>query len=185
MKIVSSVKLIRNESKRKGELSLKLKRIIFVALVFITVFSFCGCQQNEQSNEISPDTKLQELKIGVDTLVPYFYTDENGNFAGIDAEIATEACRRAGYSPDFIKINWDNRDQYLQNGTVDCLWTAFIKDGKEDSYLWTDTYLQSNLRVIIGKNSPEKDIYTLGGARGNCCSFRIQSRRNSFGGSRN
>ena len=117
--------------------------------------------------------------------MPYFYTDENGNFAGIDAEIATEACRRAGYSPDFIKINWDNRDQYLQNGTVDCLWTAFIKDGKEDSYLWTDTYLQSNLRVIIGKNSPEKDIYTLGGARGNCCSFRIQSRRNSFGGSRN
>ena len=40
---------------------------------------------------------------------------------------------------------------------VDCIWSAFIKDGREDSYLWTETYMQSNLRILVDtKQDPDK-----------------------------
>ena len=146
---------------------LNRKKLVSAALVLIASFSLCACQQAETSaKEDTSVSKLPELKIGVDILKPFFYVDENGNYAGIDAEIATEACRRAGYEPDFIEISWNQRDEALQNETVDCLWSAFIKDGREDNYLWTDTYLQSNLRAIVDEKSPDQDLKTLHGSTG-------------------
>ena len=92
--------------------------------------------------------------------------DENGNYAGIDAEIAIEACRRAGYTPVFTNIPWSDRDTYLEDGTVDCLWTAFIKDGREEDYLWTDSYLDSDLRVIVDERAPDQSLKDFRGAGG-------------------
>lgn len=70
--------------------------------------------------ETASDSELPELKIGVNDLKPFFYTDENGSYAGIDADIATEACRRAGYKPDFVKISWADMESCLKDGSVDC-----------------------------------------------------------------
>ena len=146
---------------------MNFKRLIISFLLIFTISSlFCACQPSADSTELSADAELPVLRIGVDTLQPFFYIDENGNYAGIDAEIATEACRRAGYRPEFVKISWNNRDDYLERGAVDCLWSAFIKNGREDSYLWTDTYLQSNLRAIVDTKSPDQNISSLAGKAG-------------------
>lgn len=141
---------------------MKIRKFISIAvLLFATAFSLCACQQTEAPGKNTADADLPELNIGVDILKPFFYVDENGNYAGIDADIATEVCSRVGYQPNFVEIPWSDRDSYLQEGSVDCLWNAFIKDGREDSYLWTDTYLQSNLRAIVDSKSPDKDLDSL------------------------
>ena len=131
---------------------------VFLLMVLLTS-TLCACQQSNLQNETETeaDSDLPELKIGVDILRPFFYKDENGDYAGIDADLATEACKMAGYKPVFVNVAWDDRDSYLQNGNVDCLWSAFIKDGREDLYHWTDTYLQSNLRAIVDTKSPDKN----------------------------
>ena len=134
------------------------KFIVAVSIILIAVCILCACQSSDSQTETTADSALPELNIGVDNLEPFFYTDENGSYAGIDADIAIEACRRAGYTPHFIEIDWSNRDQYLQDGTIDCLWTAFIRNGREDLYHWTDTYLQSNMRVIVSIKSPDADM---------------------------
>ena len=54
----------------------------------------------------------------------------------------------------------------LQNGTVDCLWSAFIKNGREDDYRWTDAYLQSDLRAIVDVKSPDQDLNELNAGPG-------------------
>lgn len=90
-------------------------------MILIVVCCLCACQSSGSQKKVSDESVLPELKIGVDTLKPYFFTDENGNYAGIDAEIATEACHRAGYNPVFVEINWNKKDAYLKDGTVDCL----------------------------------------------------------------
>ena len=41
---------------------------------------------------------LPELVIGSDDYAPYFFCDENGEFAGIDVEIAREVCKIMGYT---------------------------------------------------------------------------------------
>lgn len=41
--------------------------------------------------------ELPEIVIGGSFYAPYFYRDVSGSYAGIDAELAAEACRRIGY----------------------------------------------------------------------------------------
>lgn len=131
------------------------KKLALVLLPLALVCLLCACRQSTPEEETAD---LPELTIGVDILEPFFYLDENGAYAGIDAEIATEACRRAGYTPRFLDIPWGARDAYLTDGTVDCLWTAFIQDGREDSYLWTDTYLNSELTAIVDQRCPDHTL---------------------------
>lgn len=140
----------------------KATKILAALLAVLCLLCACSAQPVPQEDAASqPD--LPELRIGVDTLNPFFFTDENGDPAGIDAEITAEACRRAGYTPVFVPIDWDRKDIYLQNERVDCLWSAFSENEREDDYLWTEPYLQSNLRVIVSAKSPDKDLASLNG----------------------
>lgn len=142
---------------------MKRKRFVSTILVLVTVVSLlCGCQNTNAQKETAVDDGFPELRIGVDDLRPFFYIDQNGDYAGIDAEIAIEACRRAGYRPNFVKIAWMDRESSLEEGTVDCIWNAFIKNGREDAYLWTETYMQSELRIIEDGRKPDKDIESIG-----------------------
>lgn len=142
------------------------KKISGAFLALAVGCMLCSCQQTEAKTESAADSGLPELKIGVDILKPFFYIDENGHYAGIDAEIAEEACRRAGYRPDFVEVSWSERDSDLQSGSIDCIWSAFIKNGREELYDWTDSYLQSNLRVIVDAKSPDRDMKSLNGPGG-------------------
>lgn len=132
------------------------------ALVLSTAVTgtLSACQQPGKS-EAAVEAEQPELKIGVDIIKPFFYKDENGEYTGIDAEIARAACDTAGYEPVFVEIPWDEKDTYLEKGTVDCLWNAFSEDGREDSYLWTVPYLESNLDVLVEENCPDQSLKKL------------------------
>lgn len=138
---------------------MKLKKMIAaVLLTAAAVCLMCSCEKNDLKANDEANAELPELRIGTDILEPFIYIDENGGYTGIDVDIAEEACRRAGYRPVFTRINWSARDEYLQNGSIDCLWGAFIKNGREDGYQLTDAYMQSNLRAIVNAGSPDKNI---------------------------
>lgn len=143
-----------------------MSRVLASILVVAAICALAACHAGPLSGDAEPAPDLPELKIGVSTLDPFFYVDENGDYRGIDAEIATEACRRAGYRPVFVEVSWADRDEFLQNGSVDCLWNAFIKTGREDDYRWTDAYMQTNLRAIVGAQCPDQDISDIGGRGG-------------------
>ena len=145
---------------------MKFKKFISAVFVLTMALALGACQQVKTSSKTMGSPELPELKIGVTMLNPFFYVDENGDYSGIDAEIAAEACSRAGYQPAFIEISWSDRDESLQDNNVDCLWSAFVKNGREDSYLWTDTYMQSNLRAITDLRSPDHDLSTIKGHGG-------------------
>ena len=109
---------------------------------------------------------LPKLKIGVDILEPFCYVDENGDYVGIDIAIAKKACEKAGYQPVFVEIPWDEKDTYLKEGKIDCLWGAFSIDGREDKYLWTDYYLESKLGAMAERRSPAKSLKDFKGPSG-------------------
>ena len=125
---------------------------LFVLILSI-ICSLCSCQAKKETESQSKE-KLPKIKIGVDLLKPFFYIEQNGDYKGIDAEIAVKACELAGYQPQSVSISWSDRDEYLEKGEVDCLWSAFCKDGREDKYLWTDTYLNSKLKAIVEEKCP-------------------------------
>ena len=84
------------------------------------------------------------------------------SYAGIDVEIAAEACRRIGYEPVFREIALDERFARLAAGDVDCLWCRLTMDGREDEFLWAGPYLYTQ-RVIA--DSGIRSIEGLAGQR--------------------
>lgn len=141
----------------------KKTSLLLAALTAAASISGCGASGQK---ETETEKILPELTIGVDLLEPFLYIGENGEYEGIDAEIAREACSRAGYEPVFVEIPWGERDSYLENESVDCLWTAFVMDGREDGYLWSESYLESDLAMLVDEKAPDESIDTFKGMGG-------------------
>ena len=80
--------------------------IALTVLMLALLPAACGTQEE-------PSGDLPELVIGSDDYRPYNYLDENGQAAGVDVALATEACRRMGYEPVFRQISWDEKDLLL------------------------------------------------------------------------
>ena len=148
--------------------------LLFFLLAGMCCFmAACSKQAVTEQSTAKKDTlkkverkSLPKLKIGVDILEPFCYIDENGDYKGIDIAIAKQACERAGYQPVFVEIPWDEKDTYLKEGKIDCLWGAFSIDGREDKYQWTDTYLESKLGAIVERRSPAKSLADFKGPSG-------------------
>ena len=90
---------------------------------------------------------------------------EDGEFAGVDGELAQEACRRIGYEPVFTQIVWEDKDEYLEEGSVDCLWGSFTMTGREEEYTWVGPYLNSRQVVVVHADSNIFQLSDLEGTR--------------------
>ena len=99
------------------------KSAIFLLALCIASVICCGCSQAGEDADDEKNTPV--VVVGSDEYEPFNYVDENGDFAGIDVELAQEACRRIGRTPAYQSIQWDKKDEYLADGTIDCVWSCF------------------------------------------------------------
>ena len=68
-------------------------------------------------------------------------------------ELAKEAFQRLGYQPKFENIVWEDKDELLAEGTIDCLWSCYSMNEREDKYQWAGPYLYSRQMVAVRKES--------------------------------
>ena len=139
-----------------------MKRFSLIFLCILLTFGLCACSTAGQKEEALP-----QLVIGGCTYEPYFYRDINGDYAGIDVELATEACRRIGVKPVFqeIPIPLEERFQSLSQGKVDCVWSALSMSGREDRYLWAGPYLYAQRVIVVPRDSAIRTLQDLVGKR--------------------
>jgi polar amino acid transport system substrate-binding protein len=143
-----------------------MKRFVSIGLLSLLciLLGFCGCSFTKNSAETEAD--LPELRIGIDAnYEPYSYIDENGSYAGLDIDLAVEACSRMGYSAKFVPIKWDDKNSYLENDSIDCIWSCFTMSGREEAYDWVGPYMYSRQVVVVRNDSP---ITTLSDLEGRC-----------------
>lgn len=148
----------------------RIKRAAIVSFVFILLVAACAAAltytvRNSSSSSNEVDEDLPVLKIGVTDNDPYVHVDATGDYAGIDIDIAREACKRAGLKPQFIEISWNDRDRLLKNGDIDCLWCDYSPCYREDKYYWTEPYLTVTVSVAAKKASGIKSLAHLDGSR--------------------
>lgn len=129
-------------------------RIIFLALLMFVLL--IGCRSSESR-------QLPKIVIGCDNYKPYSYSDEFGERTGIDTDIAREACKRMGYEPEFKTIDWNKREEYLENGDVDCLWSGCSMGEENEGYEWVGPYMYGRQVVAVLNDSPIKTISDLNG----------------------
>lgn len=82
----------------------RIKRAAIVSftlmiLVAVCVVALTHTVRSSSSPSNETDKDLPVLKIGVTDNDPFVYIDTTGDYAGIDIDIAREACRRAGIKP--------------------------------------------------------------------------------------
>lgn len=129
----------------------------FGVWLFLLVVTLCifGCGSDTENTAEKFDKKII---VGIDAYPPFSYIDENGESTGIDAELAREAFSRMGYQAEIVRINWEDKDELLAHGKIDCIWSCFSMNGRENKYLWAGPYIRS--RQVVAVN-PDSDIHSL------------------------
>lgn len=130
-------------------------------VMLVLAAGLCGCAG--QNNALPANAPT--VTIGIDPFEPYCYLDGNGQYAGIDVDLATEAFTRLGYNVKFQEINWPDKDDLLQDGTVDCVWACFSMNGREDLYQWSGPYMSSRQVVAVRADSNIHELADLAGKR--------------------
>ena len=137
----------------------KVPEFVFGVLLMAVVVLFvsAGCGMASKSAD-KGEKELPVITVGCDIYPPYTYTGSDGQPTGVDIEMAREAFGRLGYRPEFIYIDWEMKDTLLKEGKVDCVWSSFSMNGREDRYRWAGPYMMSRQVVAVRMDS---DIYTL------------------------
>ena len=133
---------------RKNNSHTYRKRICIMAVLLAGSLMLGGCGVKKEK---AADNELPEIVIGMDYFEPYSYQVSNGEYKGIDVELAKEAFQRLGYQPKFENIVWEDKDELLADGTIDCLWSSYSMNGREDKYQWAGPYLYSRQMVAVRK----------------------------------
>ena len=127
-----------------------MKRFLTVILVIVmTAAMLTGCQSAKKSDGGHTFT------VGFDaSFPPYGYQDENGNYVGIDLDLAEEVCSRRGWTLVKQPIDWDSKDMELNSGAIDCIWNGFtMSDDRKDKYEWSDPYVDNSQVVVVKADS--------------------------------
>lgn len=103
------------------------------------------------------------MKIGYDDYEPYSYYDENGQVTGVDIDLATEACNRMGYTPQFVEIQWERKNELLDSGEIDCIWSCYSMTGRLAEYQWAGPYMKSYQAAVVRSDSGISSIKQLKG----------------------
>ena len=84
--------------------------------------------------------------------------DEDGEYIGFDLELSETVCEMEGWELVKTPIDWNSKDFELNNGNIDCIWNGFTMNGREDDYTWSDSYVNNEQVMVVGKDSGIKKL---------------------------
>ncbi len=133
---------------------MKKKLTYFAATLALGAMLLAGCgKSNDNTFTVGFDAEYP----------PYGYMDENGEYTGFDLELAQAVCDLEGWELVKQPIVWDNKDNELNSGSIDCIWNGFTMDGREDDYAWSDPYVDNSQVIVVAADSGIQQLSDLSG----------------------
>jgi len=102
-----------------------MKKSIFIllAVVFtVSLMFFTSCGKKDAGT----------LTCGITEYEPMNFRDERGNWTGFDTELAMLVGEKLGMKVTFQEIDWGNKYQELQAGTINAIWNGFTANASEN-----------------------------------------------------
>lgn len=148
----------------------RIKRGAIVSFVLILFVAVCAgaltyTVRRSPSSSNEADKDLPVLKIGVTDNDPYVYVDTTGDYAGIDIDIAREACERAGLKSQFVDIDWNDRDRLLKTVISIACGVIIRLVIARTSITGPSPYLTLTVSVAAKKTSGIKSLAHLDGSK--------------------
>jgi len=99
-----------------------------------------------------------KMIIGIEgNIVPMTYYNEYGELTGFDYEFAKEACSRIGVDVEFRIIDWEKKENELNNYSIDCVWSSLtITEERLKKMNFSYVYLTNKQIVVIKKKDASK-----------------------------
>lgn len=127
------------------------------------VLAGCGGSGSADSSASSTSASTSgqlEPADGMDFIVgfdqeypPYGYVGDDGEYTGLDLDLASEVCSRNGWNFKAQPIDWDAKDAELNGGAITCIWNGFTMEGREDQYTFSDPYMLNEQVVVVKADS--------------------------------
>lgn len=140
------------------------------ALVAALALSACGAssaasdQGSAGSSSADAGGETATLTVGFDQAYPpYGYVGDDGEFTGLDLELAAEVAKRNDWELKLEPIDWDAKDTLLNSGAITCIWNGFTMEGREDDYTFSDPYMLNAQVVVVRADSGIESFEDLAG----------------------
>ena len=132
----------------------KYLALLLTMVMGVSVLTGCGGSEPAADDSAEKTT----FTVGFDAeYPPYGYRTEDGDYAGFDLDLAAEVCARQGWELVKQPIDWNAKDMELNSGAIDCIWNGFTMNGREDSYLFSEPYVDNSIVYVVNADS---DIQT-------------------------
>ena len=151
------------------------KKLLALVLAAGMVASMAACGNTNSNGSASVDNKDASataentdsdlayvkdkgtLVVGITDFEPMDYQDENGNWIGFDADLASAFAKSLGVDVEFVEIDWDNKILELDGKTIDCVWNGMtLTDEVTSSMSCTNAYCKNAQVVVVPSSEADK-----------------------------
>lgn len=136
-----------------------MKKIVVALLSAVLATSLlvgCGAKKESKTdNSLAYVEKQGELILGLDaSFPPMGFTDEDQNIVGFDVDVAKEVTKRMGLKLKLQPINWDSKEQELNNKNIDCIWNGMTyNEERAKSMLCSTPYMENHQVLVLPADS--------------------------------
>ena len=134
-----------------------MKRIALILLAITCALCFAGCGTKDTVSDASNSSDYEYVKekgklvVGITDFDPMDYQDDNGNWIGFDADMATAFAKELGVDVEFVEIDWDNKALELKGKSIDVVWNGMtLTDEVKSSMSCSNAYC-NNAQIVIVK----------------------------------
>lgn len=140
-----------------------MKKIIALIMAVAMLVCFAGCGTKDTASgtsEANSNSKWSDfeyvkekgkLVVGVTDFEPMDYQDENKQWIGFDADMATKFAESLGVDVEIVEIDWDNKVFELSGKTIDVVWNGMTLTDEVTSAMECSNAYCNNAQVVIVK----------------------------------
>jgi polar amino acid transport system substrate-binding protein len=102
----------------------RVKKFAFALLCALVIAGvvFTGCKKEKDAGK---------LVCGVTDFEPMNFRDSDGQWIGFDTELAQLVFVKLKMPVEFVEIEWANKYNELNSGTINCIWNGFTANSSE------------------------------------------------------
>lgn len=135
----------------------KIFALILAMLMVTALFGGCSEQTKDPAKDWDNVEKAGKLVIGITDYPPVNYYDDDGTLIGFDTEFATAVCAYLDIEPEFVEIDWDNKEIELNGYSIDCIWNGMTYTEERDENMdFSKNYLYNNIVAVIRTADADK-----------------------------
>lgn len=149
------------------------KAMAWLLTLVLATMLLTGCAAKEKS-DLEAIREKGTLIVGITDYAPMDYKDENGQWTGFDAELATLVAEKLGVEVSFFLLSdWGQKFYELETGNIDCVWNGMtITEEALLNASVSDPYV-INAQVVVMEENRVGDYQTAESLKG--LSFAVES----------